>query len=349
MSIKNGVYNKYIFNFSSSVEGGGLKRLLAFVQWFNKEGGACFIVNSKLKHLFEQDKINSFFYIDTSKFDKFINNLSYVNKVIELIEECHLYYSYNIPINRDICALYKWYHLSNILPFFNPFSYKIPFLRSIELWWLGKLIKRNLHYTDVVSAESVWSLDQIPNHDGLTKILSVNGADFELTHAQNFHHSDDHLNIAVVVGTYFHKNLLDSYSIYKYLRIKNPKLKLIVIGPKGSIPDCMLEDHMVILKGVLDHNEVCMMLKKSLYYISTTLIENSWNAASEGVLLANKSYVSDIPPHRELFNDPKVIPLQKFMTSVKILEVDFDTVNFDKLKTWDQIVEDMICHISDFN
>ena len=39
------MYQNFLFNFSSSYSGGGLKRLLAFSEWFNKNGGANFIVH----------------------------------------------------------------------------------------------------------------------------------------------------------------------------------------------------------------------------------------------------------------------------------------------------------------
>ena len=49
----------YIFNFSRSYSGGGLKRLLAFSKYFNENGGSNFIVNSKVKpHMEDFNHIN---------------------------------------------------------------------------------------------------------------------------------------------------------------------------------------------------------------------------------------------------------------------------------------------------
>ena len=42
-------FEHFLFNFSSSASGGGLKRLLAYSDWFNNNGGAQFIVHSNLR------------------------------------------------------------------------------------------------------------------------------------------------------------------------------------------------------------------------------------------------------------------------------------------------------------
>ena len=39
-----------------------------------------------------------------------------------------------------------------------------------------------------------------------------------------------------LIGTYYHKNLEDSYKIFKYLKIKNEKLKLRIFGEISTIP-----------------------------------------------------------------------------------------------------------------
>ena len=39
---------KILFNFSASINGGGLKRLEEYSKWFNEVGGSKFIVSSKL-------------------------------------------------------------------------------------------------------------------------------------------------------------------------------------------------------------------------------------------------------------------------------------------------------------
>ena len=76
-----------------------------------------------------------------------------------------------------------------------------------------------------------------------------------------------------------------------------------MVGDKNSIPKHIINNENVILKGVINQNEVIELLKKAKYYISTTKIENSFNSAAEGIIFADESYISDIGPHRELLKN----------------------------------------------
>ena len=45
---------KYLFNFSSSYTGGGLKRLYEYAKWFNENGGSYFIIHPKSQKIVEE-------------------------------------------------------------------------------------------------------------------------------------------------------------------------------------------------------------------------------------------------------------------------------------------------------
>ena len=116
----------------------------------------------------------------------------------------------------------------------------------------------------------------------------------------------------------------------------------MIIGDENTVPDHIKRDTSVILKGVIKHEEALQILSNAKFYISTSLIENSWNAASEGVILAQQSIISKIPPHLELLEDSGFTGLEELNTRNQMLYVTRDQVNINKLETWDKIISDMI-------
>jgi hypothetical protein len=93
---------------------------------------------------------------------------------------------------------------------------------------------------------------------------------------------------------------VNSFRVFEMLKKTNSQLKLVIIRSVLTVPAALRESWDVVVRGVLTRPEVIDCLRKSRYYISTARIENSYNAASEGVFLAEESYISDIGPHREL-------------------------------------------------
>jgi hypothetical protein len=335
------LYKNYLFNFSSSYTGGGLKRLIAYIEWFNKKGGSHFIVNEKLRGKLDDFSRNTYHYVSVTHFQKLINTQRYVDVVIKEMGKCDFYYSYNIPIKKNPAQI-KWFHLSNVLPFTSMSKFNIPYRRRIELWWLGILTKQGFQYCDFVSAESRFSLQLFGLENNKKLLVSVNGSDQEIALISSFSSGSVVKNIAVIVGTYYHKNLIDSYKIYRHLKINNNELKLVIIGDIDTVPLSIKNDPQVELKGVIDHDKTINVLSNSRFYITTSKVENSWNAASEGVFLAKESFISKIPPHCELLQDSAMEPLSHLGTFHPILHVSRDNLNSDKLETWDEIITTMI-------
>jgi len=334
-------YKNYLFNFSSSSSGGGLKRLTAYIEWFDKRGGAHFIVNESLRDKFEIFSRNKYHYVDINSFLKFINSQKYVDSVIREIGECHFYYSYNIPLKKNLANI-NWFHLSNVLPFTRMSMFNIPYRRKIELLWLGILTKLGLKHSDFISAESNFSLKLLSLKSNKKTQVSPNGSDQEIIAIHSIPLKSTNKNIAVIVGTYHHKNLQDSYKIYKRLRASNSGLKLVICGDIDTIPLNIRNDPFVEPRGIMDHNKVVDILSNSMFYINTSKVENSWNAASEGVFLAKDSYVSKIPPHDELFKDCKVNVLDGLDTFNPIVHVSRDNLKNHKLLNWNEIITNMI-------
>lgn len=329
----------YIFNFSRSYSGGGLKRLLAFSKYFNENGGSNFIVNSKVKPHMEDFLNNKYFYINSNILKKINSDKKYLLNLVKSIDNIDLYYSYGIPIAFKIGKI-NWFHLSNVLPLvpLNERSkYNFSMYRLIELTFLGYIIKRKFSNADILSAESDYSLTLFPINSKQKHVKSPNGSDNEIKLFGSGNPSKK--NIAVVVGTAPYKDLTKSYSIFLKLNKKNPELRLVIFGSASTIPSDIQKDKNVDIKNTASNKEVLDVLSSAKFYINTSKIENSWNAASEGVLLADESFISNILPHVELL---KIFGGAQYQSNKEILHLKNEDVSPTELPVWRDIIQDMI-------
>ena len=335
--------NYLLFNFSVSYSGGGYKRLFEYSKVINSQGGAHFIIHSNCQSLIKIFPNNHYHVVKQSFFERIFEDCKYLKPIIENLGVPDFYYSYGIPIYSKI-GVVNWFHLSNVLPLASK-GISSGLLSRLKVMELGRRIRKNLVNTSVISAESQFSLEALGTKHMHRHFLSVNGADDELkVLAKNEVYIKS--NIAVVVGTYKYKALADSYQVFNELRKTiDSDLKLVIIGPKKGIPADLTGDGNVIIRGLLSREEVIECLQTARFYISTTQIENSYNAASEGIFFANESYISNIGPHQELLEKmphsivsmPNVEPL--------LIKVKRSEINGDNLLTWAQVVEQMMAKI----
>lgn len=339
----NRSYQTFLFNFSASYTGGGLKRFMAYSNWFNEHGGASFIVNYRLDGVDKQFPVNKYFFLRQSRFSRAINYSSQLNNLIADAGPIDLYYSYGIPLPRKVGRV-DWFHLNNVLPLTKEIV-PMPLKRRLEMRLLGFLINRCLKYPDVISAESDTSIGLFDKSLSDKLFVSVNGSDDEISAYENG--TGDGINgdvedIAVAVGTYYYKCIDDVYKVYYHLLKSNPNLRLIIIGVREYIPAYVLKEPCVVAKGVLSQPDVCDLLRRSKYYITSTVIENSYNAAAEGAFLARESFLSDIGPHRELLKGVKFERLDNLGTRVASIHAKSADLDLRNLKSWDQVISEMV-------
>lgn len=339
----NHPYLSFLFNFSSSYSGGGLKRLLAYSSWFNEHGGAAFIVNDRLYGIERQFSINKYFYLRRSRISLAINYSRQLNNIIATVGGIDLYYSYGIPLPYKAGRV-NWFHLSNVLPLTKE-EVPLPLKRHLEMRLLGFQVNSCLKHADVISAESNTSIELFESIFSQKLFISVNGSDDEIDFYENgieYSVNRDAEDFAVAVGTYYYKCIDDVYKVYSHLLKSNPSLRLIIIGDREYIPPYILKDSRVVTKGVLSQPEVCELIRRSRYYITSTVIENSYNAASEGAFLASESFISDIGPHREMLKGVNVERLDNLGTRVAVLHIKSADLHPKNLKSWDQVIGEMI-------
>jgi glycosyltransferase involved in cell wall biosynthesis len=345
------VEHRFLLNFAASPIGGGFKRLYEYARWFNGHGGAWFIVHPQRASLAEEFPKNGYFVARQSVVQRLVDDAAYLPDVLRQTGTPDCYYSYGIPIPRR-CGHLNWFHLSNVLPL-GLAGIPSPLKFRIKFGILGWKIRRRLHLADIISAESRNSLRLMGAAEDTRHVVSVNGSDDELRYL-NDGRSETKENIATVVGTYWYKSLEDSYHVFDVLRRRSPGLTLVVIGdntPQARahgmiIPDVLRGQPDVRLAGALPRTEVMQHLRRSRYYISTTRVENSWNAASEGAFFADESYLSDLGPHRELLEGTPFTEEAVPRVGRPLLHVRREQMSGANLKTWDTVVADMIVRMT---
>ena len=327
-----------LFNFSASHRGGGLKRLQEFARWCDARGGAAFIIHESCGDLATHFPANRYFRVARSTLSRLIDDWTYLDPIVAELGPLKLYYSYGIPVYRRVAQV-NWFHLSNVIPF-NVGRVPLPVTDYLKWPFLAWRYRRNLRHADIVSAESYASLRYLRVADGSKLFVSVNGSDDELAHAAKPPVAAPS-DTAVVVGTFKYKTIRDSYRVFQWLKADNPGLRMIVIGVAAQVPEEVRRAPDVTCTGILPRGEVVKHLACASFYISTTLIENSYNAASEGIFLARESFVSDIPPHRELLGDGREM-VDVPGVRARLFHVQREEAPVAALKPWDQVVTEML-------
>jgi len=332
--------NNYLFNFAASYTGGGYKRLYAYLEWFDKNGGAHFIINSKISHLAERFNNNKYYFVNMSVLQRIFHDGNYLESIVKSNNQFILFYSYGVPLYKNFAKV-NWFHLSKILPLV-PNKIKMTLYDRLRFTYIGIKTIKGFKKADIISAESEYSLSLINPKYKSKLFLSKNGADDEIAFLRNYEPKKKE-EIALVIGTYWYKAIDDSYEVFLMLREANPSLKLIIIGSDKTISEVVKKDNNVfIINKFLDRESIIKYLRSCKYYISTTLIENSYNAISEGVGFADESFISDIGPHREFLKGVKKekIKLQNSDRFVyHVYRTDFD---ISILQSWEIVISEML-------
>lgn len=334
-----------LFNFSASYTGGGYKRVYEYVKAFNSTSGAQFILHPRCRYLANEFPNNTYYFVEQSIIKRMLIDCEYLCDIVARNGKPDFYYSYGIPIYSKIARI-NWFHLSNVLPI-APRGIPMSAFDHIKMRFLGSRIRRNLSNADVISAESNFSLGLLGAVEKAKLFLSVNGSDDELELLKKGSWKSK-IDIAVVLGTYRYKAIADSFRVFEMLRnINCSSLKLVIIGPPEQIPKEVTSNANVVVKGILSRADVLNILGVARFYISTTYIENSYNAASEGIFSAEESYISDIGPHREL-----MIGMPYELVTIpgiprSILHIEKKNINGANIKSWEYVISEMLVKVQE--
>lgn len=333
------IENRYLFNFAVSYSGGGHKRLYEYAKLFNEKGGAWFVVHPNCQYLASEFPNNHYFVVHQTKWQRLFSDCAYLKVIKQEVGQPDLYYSYGIPIYTRFGKI-NWFHLSNVLPLALQ-NIPITLFDRLKLGYLGRRIRKYFCNAEVISAESKFSLEVIGREHGDKLFLSVNGGDDELAQIADST-TPVKANFATVVGTYEYKALDHVLIVFEMLKKTNPALKLRIIGNDAMLSATLRHREDVSILGLLKRSAVIDCLRESKYYISMTYIENSYNAASEGIFLADESYISDIGPHQELLDGTKFRRVELPGIDRMMLHVARSEISGRNLKSWNQVVSEMI-------
>jgi hypothetical protein len=333
------IRNRFLLNFGASYCDGGYKRLHAYARWFDSNGGAWFLIHPRCAQLREEFPRNGYFTVYRRRLARLFDDYRYLSGITAQIGPAELYYSYGIPLYTRIAEV-NWFHLSNVLPL-RTRGIPVSAFDRLKFAVLGRRIRRGFALADVISAESRHSLSLIDVSGNPRTCVSVNGSDEELESMRTARAAERE-DIATVLGTYRYKDVDSSWRIFRMLKAQHPTLKLAIIGEPAFVPGRVRADPDVLLCGPLARPDVVAWLRRSRFYISCTHTENSYNAASEAIFLADESYISDIGPHRELLEDSRCYRLSLPGVRMPVLHVKSAGLSSAKLRTWDCVIEQMI-------
>lgn len=295
----------WLFNFSASPSGGGFRRLEETAKWFDRQGGAVFLVRAnKVDQLRQYSACNRFVGVQQNKLERLLADGAYLPEVVQEFGTPDVYFSYGIPLFRSIGRL-NWLHINNALTLTRD-RHGMPLRRYLELQLLGNRMARSLRHAEIASAESEYALALLRhagrNVEGNRRLVVIhNGCDDVLFERPDYRQELSDTDYAMTVGTWPYKRLDRALRVFEALQARQPSLKTFkIVGDRRPIPRVVLGDRRVETLGSgIENDELYCLLEHAKYYISTSGIENSSIAATEGILLAKKVVLSDIPSHRE--------------------------------------------------
>ena len=198
-----------------------------------------------------------------------------------------------------------------------------------------RLVINYLEIPEIISPESNSSLKYLPVEYKKKFTCLQNGSDDEINFVNDENIKRE--NIAVPVGTHPYKRLDRVIDCFKFISENHGITDLYIFGQSKNIK---VDNPNIHFMGNKPRSEVISMIARSKFYITCTTIENSYNAASEGVFISDSSIISMIGPHRELLeNETKKV--------ININGNDMYLVERDNLKKinimcWDVIIKRML-------
>lgn len=323
--------NKWLFNFSSSWNSGGLKRVLETVKWFDVNVGAYFILNENIK---DQVKVynekNKYFFISQNKLKRLAFDGYYLNEIIQEIGKPDIYFSYGIPIFNDIANI-NWYHLSNALTLKTK-NISLPLLKRIQMLILRNRVIKSMKYADICTAESEFSIQLLKRRLERKNIkcycdVLPNGYDTKLINDIKKYEKKSSYKYAITIGTYNYKKIKTVLELFLVIKNKYKLQKLYIVGSINQIPRSIKNHKQVEIFDNIPTKKLYLLLYNAEYYLSASQIENSSIAVIEALILTKNLILSKIPSHSEMlrnFNTKKLFINNSNNEFIVLMEKDKD-------------------------
>jgi len=212
---------------------------------------------------------------------------------------------------------------------------------SVLAFW----IKVRASRCDVVSGESHFTLaryDAVAGHRG-DRVVLQNGSSEELAEAAARRSDGPAQPVAVVVGTAPYKRIRETYEVFTALKREFGWRKMVILGSADEIPKAIRDAHDVERVGHMNDGDYMRLMSDANAFLSMSEAENSSSAVLEGLTLAERVVLSDIPSHAEMIRD---VPIERrTLAGISCLLVEPDREAELALPTWDTSIEVMLAHM----
>jgi glycosyltransferase involved in cell wall biosynthesis len=326
-----------IFDFSASPVGGGLRRLLAYVDHFAASAERVLFLVHPHTEEYVAGKTIKYEVVRRNPLARLWFDPRFVSRYGG---RARWFFSYGIPIYGKV-GDHNWLHVSNSLPFGL-----LGLTLDIRAFTGNFLLReRFVAYADncsVVSGESEFTLDIYRKTTGWRRelVLLRNGIKaFELDNGS------PRLPQAITVGTSRYKRLDRTCAVLERMQATRRLDKLLIVGNPESIPLSVRRKPYVECLGILSRQQVLQHMRCSQVFISTSEIENSSNAVLEALVLGRTVVVSDIPSHRELIGNGAGQP--HVIDGLRYLQVDASACALDLSQySWNKTISHMLSTMS---
>lgn len=322
-----------ILDFSASPVGGGLKRLLAYADYFARSGErVLFLVHPQTEeHI--AGKTVRYEVVRRKPLARLWFDPHFVSRYGG---RARWFFSYGIPIYGRV-GDHNWLHVSNSLPF-GLLGLTLDFKAFAGNFLLRERFVACADNCSVVSGESEFTLEIYRKTTGWHRefVLLRNGIEsFESDNGAT------RLPQAIAVGTSRYKRLDRTCAVLERMKATRRLDNLLIVGNPESIPLSAKRKAYVECLGVLPRDQVLQCLRQSQVFISTSEIENSSNAVLEALASCGTVVVSDIPSHRELIGNGVGQPL--VVDGLRYLRVDASACALDLSQySWNKTISQML-------
>lgn len=342
--------HKWLFNFSSSRDGGGLIRISETIKWFDSNNGAYFIVSDTIKDLiFKYNKNNKYFFVSDNKFRRLLSDGYYIPRIINEIGIPDVYFSYGIPVFKEIGKI-NWFHISNALTLKTD-KISLSLKTRIQMLILKRRIIKSIKYTQIATGESEFSINLLKHEANKRNFkchydVLPNGFDIKSIKETVIRKREAFKKYAVTIGTYKYKKIKVAIELFHQIKEANNLEKFIIVGSANNIPRSVISDKLVEIVPSISRKDLLNLLYNAEYYISASQIENSSNAVLEALLLSKNIILSDIPSHNEMLRNFKTKKI--ILNNLKFNALE--NINNNKIDaiSWIEVSKKLFDIINDF-
>jgi len=323
-----------IFDFSSSPERGGLRRLVAYLRYFeNKNLNVLFLVSSRsgLKDRTGKVEVR---VIEKGVFQNALLISSYLKKYVG---SARWFFSYGIPITMKV-GQRNWLHISNVLPFYIgrcTLGMTLTLKMALRRWQFGWCAFQH----DVYSAESQNSINEyrrITKASGRPVVLG-NSSELDGAIPTNLKKEP----YAIVLGTTSYKRVDQTYELFRMHGEKLGIKRLRIVGQSKNILRRISDDPTVEIVEFIPERDLVFALATAKYFISSSEVENSPTAALEGIAVTGSAILRKIPAIVELLGDSDHEEIDCNGVKYVLLE-SRRQLSLATDVSWSQIVEKML-------